>query len=147
MRSCRQFALYATGMTLALLATTAAPAAASVIGPKAITTWTASVSPETPSWIEIFWTTGKKLCHVQVTVAADDVDVVYPANTADHSSLSQSDTLKPARVDETSVQVTAHQPVATFVPLTATMKYDFCAAQPITKTETFDLTLPVVKTS
>lgn len=144
MRYSRQLVVGMTGTTLALLATTATPAAASVEGPKAITTWAAAVTPHTPSWIQIFWTTGKKICHAQVTVAGDDVDVVYPENTGDHSSLSQSDTLKPGLVDETSVSVTAHHEAGSFVALTATLKYDYCAAKPTTRTETYKVTLPVL---
>jgi hypothetical protein len=144
MRYCRHFAACVTGLTLGLLAATAGPAAASVEGPKAVTTWAAAVSPGTPTWIELFWTTGKKLCHVQVTVAAANVDVVYPTNTGDYSSLSQSSTLRAYHIDETSVRITANYPTTAWVPLKATMSFDYCAPNPVPKTESFTITLPVL---
>jgi hypothetical protein len=136
-----------TGMTLALLATTAAPAAASVEGPKLVTTWAAAVKPATPTWLELFWTTGKKVCDVKVTVEGADIDVTYPANTADHTSFSQSDRLKAGQIDETSINVTANYPTTAYVALKATMNYDYCAPKPTTKTETYWITLPVLDKS
>jgi hypothetical protein len=126
---------------------TAAPASASVNGPTPITTWTTSVAPHQPTWINIFWATNKKICGAQVTVEAKKVDVFYPTNTATYTSFTQSDKLRPGRVDYTAVRVTAHHSDRSFVPLAVTIAYNTCGYSAVNESDTFGLTLPVLKPS
>ncbi len=144
MRKTRLVAALLTGAALSPVVT-AAPAVASVSGPVPITTWTTTVAPHQPTWINIFWTTHQKICDAQVTVAADRVDVSYPVNTATFTSFSQSDRLKPRRVDYTAVRVTAHHSGRrSFVPLAVTIAYNTCGKHAVDETDTFGLTLPVL---
>lgn len=142
-----QTRLVAALLTAAVLSpvATATPAVAAVNGPMPVTTWTTSVAPHRPTWITIFWATNKKICDAQVTVAAPRVDVSYPANTETFTSFSQSDRLKPRRVDYTAVRVTAHHSDRSFVPLAVTIAYNTCGRHAVDETGTFGLTLPVLK--
>jgi hypothetical protein len=144
MRKTRLVAAILTAAALSPMAT-AAPAVASANGPMPITTWTTTVKPHQPTWIDIFWATNKKICDAQVTVVADRVDVFYPTNTATFTSFSQSDRLKPRRVDYTAVRVTAHHSDRSFVPLTVTIAYNTCGRHAVDETDVFGLTLPVLK--
>ena len=122
-----------------------APALASVNGPEPVTTWLAAVEPGEPTWVNVFWTAGKKICDVRVTVRAPKVDVRYPSNTGDHSSFSQTTDLRSQRVDHTAIQVTARHRKRVFVPLTATITYTDCGRKAVEQAEIFRLTLPVLK--
>jgi hypothetical protein len=142
----RKTQLVAAVLTVTALTTVvpATPAAASVNGPQPITTWTSTVAPHQPTWINVFWATNKKICDARVTVAADHVDVLYPENTGDYTSFSQSDRLKPHQVDYTAVRLTAHLADRSFVPLAVTMSYHTCGRHATDVTDTFALTLPVL---
>ncbi|MGA5304543.1 hypothetical protein ACPCHT_31850 [Nucisporomicrobium flavum] len=132
----------AAGLATALTGT---PAEAAAGGPSPITTWLNPVKPHKATWVNVHWTTGRKICDAEVRVEGDKVDVSYPSNTDTYSSFSQSDSLRGGHVDRTAVNVTAHYGRTAFVPLEATITYTTCKSDAV-RSKTFWLTLPVLKT-
>jgi hypothetical protein len=130
--------------TVAAVLSGAVPASASVSGPMPVTTWTSTIRPDHPTWIAIFWATNTKVCDVEVTVAAKDIEVYYPANTDTFTSFSQSNRLKPKRVDFTAVRLQANYRESAFVPLATTIAYNTCGKHPTDQSDTFELTVPVL---
>ncbi|MEV4639360.1 hypothetical protein AB0J80_18610 [Actinoplanes sp. NPDC049548] len=119
------------------------PAAAAGDGPRPIMNWVRAVDAHEPTWVDIYWRTGKKICDAEVVVEGRKVDVGYPSNTGTYTSFSQSDMLKPGRIDRTAVNVTAHYKRSAFVPIEATITYTNCKND-MEKTKHFELTLPVL---
>jgi len=135
-------AVTAVGMATVVAAN---PAAAAPKGPHPVTNWIEAVKAHKASWVEVFWTTGKKICGAQLTVEGGDVWIGYPANTGTYTSFSEDDKLKPKEIDYTAFQVRADYDRNEFVPLEATLVYQTCGAHPVKKSKTFWLILPVRK--
>ena len=123
---------------------TGTPAAAAASGPTPITTWLTAVKPHKTTWVNVHWTTGRKICDAEVVVEGRKVDVAYPGNTDPYTSFSQSDKLRAGHVDRTAFTVTAHYDHSDFVPLKATITYTNCKSDAV-KERSFWLTLPVLK--
>ena len=123
---------------------TGTPAAAAASGPTPVTTWLEAVKPHKATWVDVHWTTGKKICDAEVVVEGRKVDVAYPSNTGTYTSFSQGDELKAGHVDRTAVRVTAHHDRSDFLALKATITYTNCKSDAV-KTKTHWLTLPVLK--
>jgi len=141
----RPIVLAAVAVAAGLATTlTGAPAAAAASGPSPITTWLNPVKPHKATWVNVHWTTGRKICDAEVRVAAGKVDVAYPSNTGTYTSFSQSDSLRGGHVDRTAVNVTAHYSRTAFVPLEATITYTNCKNDTV-RSKTFWLTLHVLK--
>ncbi|MFI7598914.1 hypothetical protein [Actinoplanes sp. NPDC049681] len=129
------------GLAAALL--TGTPAAASSGEPHPLTPWVRAVEAHEPTWVDIYWQTGRKICDAEVTVDGRKVDVGYPSNTGTYTSFSQSDRLEPGRVDRTAINVTAHYRKSAFAPIEATITYTNCRND-TEKSKSFRLTLPVL---
>lgn len=132
-------------LTLAALAATVAtatPAAAAGPPPRPVTGVLPAVPAGETSWVNLTWTTGRRICEAAVTVEGDGVRIGYPGNTGTHTSFSRSDRLKPGRPDYTAFTV---RPGADelFLRLTATLTYANCGRHPVEQARTFRLTLPV----
>jgi hypothetical protein len=151
MRTARRLAVLgatlASAMSLASL-TTPAPASASADRPYAdglqpLKTVLQPVDPEDPEWVNIRWTTDRRVCHVRVRVhGGRDVDVDYPSHRR-YTSFSRGEGLRPGRVDYTSFRVTAHQDGPDWAFLTATVDYDFCGWDSPTVNDAIGFWLPV----
>ncbi|MEV6598306.1 hypothetical protein AB0M36_15715 [Actinoplanes sp. NPDC051346] len=122
---------------------TGTPAAASGGGPHPLMSWVQAVEAHEPTWVDIYWRTGRKICDAQVQVAGRKVDVGYPSNTGAYTSFSRDDSLRSGELDRTAVNVTAHYGRSAFVPLEATMTYTNCVSDEV-KVKSFPLTLPVL---
>lgn len=147
-KSRRIAAILAAAMATAGLAplVTAAPAAAATSGPKPVSTWVRAVKAEKTTWVDIHWTTGKKICNAEVTVDGYDVEIAYPSNTGDYTSFSKGSTLKKHRVDRTAFAVRPEVNRTALVPLEATLSYDDCKGDDAEeRTKSFWIILPVLK--
>jgi len=134
-------AMAAAGLASVLTGT---PVSAAASGPTPVTTWLNPVKAHKATWVNVHWTTGKKICDAEVVVEGRKVDVAYPSNTDTYTSFSQGDELKAGHVDRTAVNVTAHHDRSDFVPLKTTIAYTNCKSDAVKK-RSFWLTLPVLK--
>ncbi|BCJ51754.1 hypothetical protein Asp14428_32290 [Actinoplanes sp. NBRC 14428] len=119
------------------------PASAGGSGPHPVTPWVRGVEAHTPTWVDIHWQTGAKICDAHVWVKGEHVDVRYPSNTGTYTSFHRDEMLKPGEVGRTAVAVTAHRDKSAFVPLEATLIYTNCKSDKA-KVKGFRLTLPVI---
>jgi hypothetical protein len=102
-------AVGAVGVVLAL--TMAAPAHADVPGmgrgPHALTFEPAIVGVGEPTWLTVWWATTRRVCDFRLTVAGRGVRILYPSNTATHTSFYRGGRLAPRQTDYTAFRVTA----------------------------------------
>jgi hypothetical protein len=116
--------------TAALLVAAGGPARAdpgSSQGPQLLTVAPPLLVTGAPTWVELRWLTAQPVCDFRLTaMSTADVQVVYPSNTATHSSFYRGDSLGGLRSDYTSIHVTARQ--AGPAPLTLYLTYRQAAA-------------------
>ncbi|WP_148307891.1 hypothetical protein [Actinoplanes friuliensis] len=132
----------ATGLTTV---TATAPAAASHREPRPVTKWIKPVEAHEPTWVKVYWKTGKKICDAAVTVEGTDVGIVYPSNTDTYTSFLNDAELKPGRPDYTAFRVRADRNRTTVVRLAATLTYNTCGDEAVEKSRTYRLRLPVLR--
>jgi hypothetical protein len=129
--------------TSLVLTATTNPAVAAGPGPQPVTTWLDAVPAGERSWVQIYWTTGRKICAAAVTVEGDGIRIGYPDNTGTYTSFSQSAKLKPGRLDYTAFTVRPRAGAGQFRHLEATLSYTTCGKQATEKADKFRLTLAV----
>lgn len=86
---------------------------------------TAEVTPGFDSWVAITWSgevTDAREFRV-TSKGTDQIEVGYPSNTADHSSLYWDDVLSPGEIDYTALRLTVDPGAGKFVMLPITLSY------------------------
>src|SRR4051812_31998366 len=96
-------AVVATG--LAMAGTMSPAAAAASHRPLPVTNLLPTVPAGEASWVNVTWTTGKKICDAELTVKGDGIDIGYPENTGTYTSFFLSDKLRPKHPDYTAFTV------------------------------------------
>jgi len=139
-------ATVASAISLAPIAT---PASASASprdhdrGLQTLTNVLQPVDPYDPEWVNVRWTTDRKVCHVRVKAYGErDVEVVYPSDRR-YTSFSQGEGLRPGRVDYTSFQVTVRENGPGWEFLRVTVDYDYCHGNSPTLNDAIGFWLPV----
>ncbi len=138
-------ALAASGLAAAGMATMAmsSPAVAAPIGPRPVSNWLRAIDAGTPTWVNIGWQTGRRICDVQVRVNGGRlVDVDYPGHRP-FTSLSRGNSLAAHRSDYSAVRVQANTNRAGVATVLTTIRYDGCGWHARTQTRSFRLALPV----
>jgi len=140
-------ALAATTMTfVGMTSMVAAPANATTTakGPKPVSILLDTVDANDPTFVEVSWTTDKKVCDFKLKVwGTDKVTIKYPESTKTYSSFSQGSKLKPKQTDYTAFRVTAKYSKDTSVILPATMSYNYCGKHDKTMSKSTGFLLPV----
>ncbi|MEU7906722.1 hypothetical protein [Actinoplanes sp. NPDC049118] len=145
MNGTRRIAVLAAAVMAATGLMTATPAAAGHHGPRPIIHWIEIVQAHEPTWVKVWWTTGRRICDAEVTVRGEDVGIVYPENTGSYTSFRRDADLKPGRPDYTAFKVDADYDRNTLVPLEATLTYNTCGSQAVEKARIYWLRLPVLR--
>ena len=127
-----------------VLTGTTMPASAAGPGPQPVTNWVDAVPAGERSWVQIYWTTGRKICDAAVTVEGEGVRIGYPENTGSYTSFSQRAKLKPGRLDYTAFTVRPRAGAGQFRQLEATLSYTTCGKQAVEKADKFRLTMAVL---
>jgi hypothetical protein len=109
--------------TTRTITATLVTAAAVATGPKLVAKAVKAIHVDEPEFVKAWWTTKSDICNVKVTVAADEVAVAYPANTATYSSFSRGKTLAKGTVDYTAFRLTASEDADRWQQLDVTIKY------------------------
>lgn len=112
----------------------------------AIVTLISTVSAEVPTgastWIALSWTADlNAAASFQVRAVGDQgVEIAYPTNTNDHSSLYWDDQLNVAEIDYTAIRVRVPDGITAPIRLDVTLTYSTAAGA---HTETFLVLVPV----
>jgi hypothetical protein len=123
---------------------TVAPAVAAGNGPRPVSNWLRAVRANTPTWVNVYWRTDRRVCDAEVRVSGARVRVDYPWHR-NYTSFSRGDNLWPGRTDYTAVQVTPYFNRAGIAVLRATISYDDCRPHGFTRRSSTVLTLPVIR--
>ena len=124
---------------------TVAPAVAAERAPRPVSNWLRAVRANTPTWVNVYWRTDRRVCDAEVRFSGARVRVDYPGFRRNHTSFSRGDSLWPGRVDYTAVKVTPYFNRSGIALLRATITYDDCRPRGFTRRSTSVLTLPVVR--
>ncbi|MET8153407.1 hypothetical protein ACIBSW_31590 [Actinoplanes sp. NPDC049668] len=144
MSGIRRTAVLATTL-LAATALTATPAAAGHHGPRPVVHRLEVVMAHQPTWVKVWWATGKRICDAEVTVRAERVGITYPENTGTYTSFRRDSDLNPGRPDYTAFKVDAAYKWNTMVPIEATLIYNTCGEHAVEKANVYWLRLPVLR--
>ncbi|GAA2649795.1 hypothetical protein [Paractinoplanes durhamensis] len=136
----------AAGSALALATAGAASAAPSMPGaPQPVSSRLTAVKANTPSWVNIFWRTGRPVCDVKVSVdGGREVAIAY-AGMRRSTTFTTGDSLRPGRTGVTPIRVTAIRRDSGVALLRTTMSYTDCGKRARTQFTRATLALPVIQ--
>ena len=123
---------------------TVAPAVAAEKGPRPVSNWLRAVRANTPTWVNVYWRTDRRVCDAEVRFNGARLRVDYPG-WRNYTSFSRGDNLRPFRTDYTAVRVTPYFNRSGIALLRATITYDDCRLHGFTRRSSTVLTLPVVR--
>jgi hypothetical protein len=121
-----------------------APAPAAARGPQPVSGWLRPVRAHSMNRVDVYWRTGRMICDAQVRVTGRWVDVDYPGHQP-FATFGRAGTLLPGHPDFTSVWINPDFDRPGTARLRAEITYDNCSFHARTRTDSFALTLPVLR--
>jgi hypothetical protein len=133
---------------LASVATPTPASAAPPRGPHPVNQWLRPVPAGTPTWVNAWWRTDRRICDARLFVwGGSAVEIAYP-NGRTYTSFSNGSTLSRRETDYTAFRVTAAGPTLPFLGaalLRARLVYNDCGRFARTRVADTGFLLPVTR--
>ena len=152
MKIARRIGAFVAATVAALgLASVVAPTSASAArphGPHPLNQWLSSVPAGTPTWVNVWWRTDRRICDARLVVwGGSAVAIAYPGGRS-YTSFSNGSTLSRRETDHTSFRVTAAGPTLPLLGsalLRARLFYNDCGRFARTQVTDTGFLLPVTR--